>query len=136
VDVAAAGGDALGQLGDDAHGVLAVSIRSRSAEEEEAAAARDGAAGTGMEGGEEGRGTVSTAYGALEEVDAEEVAGGHGRGERPPHQGQHLPMSRSIFSIYLSFPAARMDGWMGCPSAGGAEQMEMSRRCQPIPISS
>jgi len=70
VDVAAAGRDALGQLGDDAHGV-----------------------------------------GALEEVDAEEVAGGHGRGERPPHQGQHLPMSRSIFSTYLSFPDAQMDGW-------------------------
>ena len=48
VDVAAAGRDALGQLGDDAHGVLAVSIRSRSAEA--AAAAPDGAAGTGMRG--------------------------------------------------------------------------------------
>ena len=32
VDVAAAGRDALGQLGDDAHGVLAVSIRPRSVE--------------------------------------------------------------------------------------------------------
>jgi hypothetical protein len=49
VDVAAAGGDAFGELGDDAHRV-----------------------------------------GALEEVDAQEVAGGDGGGERPPGEGQHF----------------------------------------------
>jgi hypothetical protein len=73
-----------------------------------------------MSGGEEGKG--ETAYGALEEMDAKEVAGGHGGGERPPHHGQHLPMSRSIFLSIYPFLMSRWIG-TGCPSAGGAEQM-------------
>jgi len=134
VDVAAAGRDALGQLGDDAHGVLAVSIRPRSVEA--AAAAPDGAAGTGMRGwgGRKRRGGLDGVRGT--------GRGGcrGGRRRARPRRAAAAPRTASadepIDLLYLSFPAARMDGWMGCPSAGGAEQMEMSRRCQPIPISS
>jgi hypothetical protein len=68
VDVAAAGGDALGQLGDDADGV-----------------------------------------GALEEMNAEEVARGHGGGERPARQRrQHLPvfLSAGDGTIPIPIPSA------------------------------
>jgi hypothetical protein len=82
VDVAAAGGDAFRELGDDANGVLrgvegggqsVVGIkRSRHAENKQAERER-------------GRERYAT-HGALEEMDAEEVARGDGGGERPARQ--------------------------------------------------
>lgn len=103
MDVAAAGGDALGQPGDDAHGVLAIfdAVAVTSSVEEEGPAQMERWK-NGDEGGEEGR--ERGTYGALEEMDAEEVAGGHGGGDRPPRHGQHLCRRSVGRSIDLSFP--------------------------------
>ena len=130
VDVAAAGRDALGQLGDDAHGVLAVSIRPRSVEA--AAAAPDGAAGTGMRWGgtEEGKGETGvrgTGRGGCR--------GGCRRARR--WRAAAAPWTASadepIDLLYLSILSWCADGWawVGCPSPGGwGGADDTSRRCQ------
>ena len=117
MDVAAAGGDALGQLGDDAHGVLAVSIRSRSAEA--AAAAPDGAAGTGMRGwgGRKRRGGLDGVRGT--------GRGGcrGGRRRARPRRAAAAPRTASadepIDLLYLSILSCCEDGWMDGVSIGG-----------------
>ena len=117
MDVAAAGRDALGQLGDDAHGVLAVSIRSRSAEA--AAAAPDGAAGTGMRGwgGRKRRGGLDGVRG----TGRGGCRGGCRRARR--WRAAAAPWTASadepIDLLYLSILSCCEDGWMDGVSIGG-----------------
>jgi hypothetical protein len=130
VDVAAVGGDALGQLGDDAHGVLAVLIR-------EVAVSRGGGGPrwSGGNGDERGRGRKRRD--GVRGTGRDGCQGGCRRARR--RRAAAAPWTASAdepidLSIYLSFPDEQMDR-NGMPIGGRGGADEMSRRCQLIPIS-